>query len=66
MQDAITADPGLGPLVFVEVDSVQVGGLGYFDYRGLFGGLALQELARGVGEDDADGEVGVVGEGFED
>ena len=66
MQNAVAADPGFGPFVFVKVDSVQVRGLGYLAGARLFGGLALEKLARGFGEDEADGEVGVVREGFED
>jgi hypothetical protein len=63
VQDTVAADPGFGPFVLVEVDSVDVINLTERSEKRLLVGLVLQELTRGFGENEADGEVGVVGEG---
>lgn len=62
MEDAGAPRPeGLGPFVFVLVDGVDEGEGGEGGQRGLFGGLAGEEAGRVAGQDDPDGEAGMVG-----
>ena len=60
MQYTRTPCPGLNPLVLVLVESVDVGELGQGGHGRLFRRLACEETSGVLGEDDADGEVGVV------
>ena len=66
MQDLSVALPRVGPLVFVYVEGGDVGESGEGREGGLFGGCAGEEAGGGGGEDEADGEVGVVGKGEEE
>ena len=64
VQDSPATDPRRRPLAGIAVDAVDVGDLAQgLEVRLLFG-LALEEFFRGRGEDDADRDVGVSGEGF--
>lgn len=60
MQDVCAPRPGVHPLVLVLVDGVDDGERGEGGHGGLFGGVAGEEAGRVAGQDDADGEVGVV------
>lgn len=66
MQDRGSAHPGDEPFVFVAVDCFDVGDEEEGAQGGLFRGLGLEEGGCGGGEEDADGEVGVVREGVQD
>lgn len=66
MRDAITSHPRFAPFVCVAVDAVDVGDGGEVLEGWLLSGLVLEEFHSGFGEEQADGEVGVVREGGED
>ena len=68
MQDARATLPRLrAPLVGVVVHSLDVGQVQQRRHGGLLGALAIEELARRAGQDDADRELAVVlGEGLDD
>jgi hypothetical protein len=58
VQDARPSGPWAPPFVGVEVDSVDTGDRGEGGQGGLFGGLGLEKLGCGGGEEDSDGEGG--------
>ena len=52
--------PGLNPLVFILVDSIDVRERGQGGYGRLFRGLASEKASRGLGKYDTNREVRVV------
>lgn len=63
MQNSISAFPGVYPLFFIKEDTFYISDVPERFEMWLFGALAGEELSCGLGEDEADGEVGVMGEG---
>lgn len=66
MQDRISPLPRPFPFLIVEENAVHVPDLKEGFNARLFGGLVSEEIARRGGEDDADGEIGMVGECVKD
>lgn len=66
VQDAPAPRPRRPRLVLVLVDAVDMRKRRQRRDGGLLGGLAAEKVGGGLGEDDADGEVGVVAEGGDD
>lgn len=62
MQDLVPAYPWLRPLICVLIDAVHVRKCGDGVKVGLFNALAGEEGGGRGGENEADGEVGMVGE----
>ncbi len=60
MKYACTPLPGLNPLVFILVDSIDDRERGQGGHGRLFGGLAGEKASRVLGQDDTNGEVGMV------
>jgi hypothetical protein len=60
MEYVRTPLPGLNPLVFILVDSIDVRERGQGGHGRLFGGLAGEKASRVLGKDDTNGEVRVV------
>lgn len=60
MQDPITPHPGFRPLILILVDTFHAREGEERGERGLFGGLGLEEVDCRGGDEDAEGDGGVV------